>query len=79
MGKAGTPARVSVVFQTVFTVEMGRFGRTGLGKTYSLFDAPSFFHARKTSQAYSDKGIGYADAGVFTLLVKRINLPSKST
>jgi hypothetical protein len=58
---------------------MGRFGRTALGKTYSLVEPPSFFHACKTPQAYSDKGIGSADAGVFTLLVKRINLLSKST
>ena len=44
--------------------------------TCSLFEAPSFFHARKTSQAYWDKGMGSAEPGVFTLLFKRINLPS---
>jgi hypothetical protein len=39
------------------TVEMGRLGRTGLGKTYSLFEAPSFFHACKTLQAYGVIGL----------------------
>src|SRR6266853_2196470 len=79
MRNAVTPARFRVVFQAVFTVEIGRLGKTGLGKTYSLFEASSFFQACKTSQAYWDKGIGSAEPGVFTLLVKRINLFSKST
>jgi hypothetical protein len=46
---------------------------------YSLLEASSFFHACKTSQAYSDKGIGSAELGVFTLLSKRIKRFSKST
>ena len=60
-------------------MEIGWSGRCGLGKTKGLFDACSFFHARKTSQAYSERGTGSDEPGVFTSLPKRISLFSKST
>jgi hypothetical protein len=59
--------------------EIGLFGTTGLGKTYSLLGGDSFFHACRTSQAYCERGIGSAEPGVFTLLSRRITFCSKST
>ena len=39
MGKRGTPARLSVAFQAVLTVEIGWSGRCGLGKTNGILGA----------------------------------------
>src|SRR5437867_8561063 len=76
MGKCGTPARRSVAFHAVLTVEIGWLCRCGLGKTKGLFAACSLFHARKTSQANSESGTGSEEPGVFTSLPKRISLLS---
>src|SRR5260370_806586 len=79
MGKCGTPARLSVAFQAVLTVEIGWSGRCGLGKTNGLLGACASFHACNTLRAYSDKGTGSAEPGVFTSLSKRMSLFSRST
>jgi hypothetical protein len=78
-GNCGTPALLKVARQAVLTVEIGRPGKIGLGKTYVLPEPCSPFHTFRTSQAYSDKEIGSADPGVFTSLSKRMSLLSKST